>query len=46
MVAYLMLSIIAVLAFLCVSHALPEMMRGKLAQRPLPRRPEQSPPPE
>ncbi len=44
MVVYLMLSIIAVLAFLCVSHALPEMMSGKLAQPPPPRCPEQSPP--
>jgi hypothetical protein len=34
MVAYLMLAVIAVLAFLCVSAAIPEMMTGAPPRRP------------
>jgi hypothetical protein len=34
MVAYLMLSIIALLAFLCISHAIPGVMNRKFIQHP------------
>jgi len=44
MVAYLMLSIVALLAFLCVSHAIPGMINRNYVQQP-PRRNQEQPKP-
>lgn len=44
MIAYLMLSIITLLAFLCLSHAIPGIVNRRLVQHP-PRRNEEQPKP-